>query len=215
MISESWYRAEVPEAPSERALRQRARRFWNWFLEHELECFEQPGQQLTTLRTQFRRVHEAVGVEIESFGADQKRLLLTANGVREALPAVQIAGEEAPPLRLFELTLFRQPALTLDPVSIKDVTLNPFEVDVTLERDGERMGLTLYLPGFDRKDEDRALSFRAACVRMLDMALGEVRVAEQVGFIEFQPRETLSLQRKIPLWQLAEAMDLAQEPRRA
>jgi hypothetical protein len=185
---------------AKRVLVQRARRFWAWFLEQELELFEEAAGPLGELRARVRRVQGNVGAEIERLEGGRKRLLLTANGVREALAVVELLDREAPALRLFELRTFRRALPALEPVRLGEFVLRPEQVEFALDGDG----LTLYMEGFDARDGDRALSYKAAAMRMLDAALGEVRVATEVGFIEFRGSGAEIGRARLPLWRLSE-----------
>lgn len=203
---------DVPEVLTPRTLALRARRFWAWFLENELELFEGGGQRAELLR-QLRKVHGKISAEIEELEHGNQRLLITANGIREAIEPVQMLDAEAPPLRLFQVQFFRAARGELEAVTWGEFTLAPHEVEFAMEADREgRQGLTLFIRGFDRKDRDGALSVKAAAVLMLDMALGEVRVAMEVGFIDFQPFDAASLRTRRPLWQLASVFPKSYEP---
>jgi hypothetical protein len=193
----------VPEQVSDKTYVLRARRFWAWFLESELDVWED-APKAREAREQIRKVHKNLSLEIELLANERRQLLITANGVRDALPIAQILEQEAPPLRLFELQVFRQSTFELKPVRFGEFVLRPDEVSFSLEPDGARQGIILFMDGFQRRDRDRALSFKAAGLRLLDMALGEITVAEEVGFIEFREAGELGLSLRFPLTELAD-----------
>ena len=82
-----------------------------------------------------------------------------------------------------------------------DVKLNPSDLAFTLEPDGEKTGLTVFVKGYDESKKSQLLH---AVYLMLDQAIGEYDMETKVGFIEMRPYEELSQCKKHDFADLAE-----------
>lgn len=158
------------------------RRFWAWFAANSarLLAFEQDQERVfAELGAALGQVAEGLTFE---FGqpAPAREFVVSADGQRALFPAVQALVAAAPALPGWEIKVFRQPKGTRLTVGYGDLRLSPDDLWFRAEPHGERTGLTLYVRGLARQDEDFV---RQASFLLLDAALGEYTVETRIGYI--------------------------------
>jgi hypothetical protein len=89
-------------------------------------------------------------------------------------------------------------------IKIGDIRVSPDDVEVTIQADGEKAGLTVYLRGLDKKREDQYLQ---AAFLLLDQAIGEYDMEIKVGFIEIKPFEQSTKFQRLNLLSLQTVFD--------
>ncbi|MFK7927662.1 MAG: hypothetical protein AB8H79_05720 [Myxococcota bacterium] len=182
-LSQSGAAGQSPESgPKEEA-------FWNWFVENEERLRKAVAADARAvlendpMGAELQKVHPALLFEL-SVTRDQSKqeLTITADGNRDAFPAVEALVRAAPSLEHWQVLAFRQPSPDLDfEIGMGDLVLSP---QTTLYRsvpEGSRLGITIYLPG-DLSEQDTA---KVASSILLDHVLGEYDVETLVGSIEW------------------------------
>jgi hypothetical protein len=181
--------------------------FWNWFRENEDDLFHFERRQ--------EAVFDAVGAAISlvhrdltfEFGPVEDRtreFVISGGGIIGAFPAVESLYAAAPQLARWRWTKFRPRRSTLCDLQFGSLTIRAEDVRYLLARDGAKIGILLFLPGY-REDEEE--SFGQAGYLFLDEALGEFTVETQVGFIEINGQDSKYFERSSPLVDLPAHFD--------
>ena len=159
-------------------------KFWNWFVENEERLFGiRDGQEpvFKELAAAIRKVHPDVTFEFGPIEGGIRSFAISADGLQEAAPEVEKLFAAAPKLSNWKFNKYRQ-RRPLHDVQLGEVNLRPSDVLVTLQEDGPRAGLGIYIKGYKGKSDKQKIG---AAFIMLDNALGEYDVMTKVGFIEF------------------------------
>ena len=90
------------------------------------------------------------------------------------------------------------------PISLNGLNVLPEQMDFTIEPDGSKAAITLFIEGYRESEHDR---YAAVSFLMLDQALGEYDVEIKVGGIEFKARSAKSNLPKRAFSDLASAFD--------
>ncbi len=160
--------------------------FWKWFHEHENELFHFENERdviFRSLSDALERVHDGLTFEMGPIEEGLRELVISADGIRDAFPAVVSLCEAAPELPRWRIIQFRPRRSPIDTIHLKDLTLNPDDVWVTLQPDQHKAGITLYMKGYCDK---LSSSYSQIGYLFLDEALGEYDVETRVGFVEFR-----------------------------
>ena len=166
-------------------------KFWDWFVENEERIFGvRDGQEpvFKELVTAIREVNPEMTFEFGPVEGGKRSFILSADGLKEVVPAVEKLFSTAPELSNWAFVKYRQRRPLID-VQLGDINLRPSDVLVTIEEDGPKAGLSVYIKGYRGKMEQQKIG---AAFLMLDNALGEYDMINRVGFIEFYPAEAPS-----------------------
>jgi hypothetical protein len=158
--------------------------FWQWFEKKSarLMNFESDQEEIfDELADQMRQVHPDLTFEFGPVIDGKREFVVSADGIRDAFPAVKSLVDAAPSLEEWIIIPFRPPKGTEFIIQIGDYSLGPEDVWFSYEQDGDRIGLILYIKGLSRENEDAAAQ---ASFILLDSGLGEYAVEEKIGFIE-------------------------------
>jgi hypothetical protein len=194
-----------PFARSERRESPEAR-FWAWFERNQGMLFEFEKDQdraFRELKAAMSKVHPDLTFEFGPVEEGKREFVISADGLKEAFPAVQSLHASAPALPRWTFTKFRPRRTPMD-LQIGDLVLKPGDVEVALEADGAKAGFTVFVRGFD---PDRKQQFSQAAFIMLDQAIGEYDMETRVGFIEVQPFEAQSGHKRHGLKDLPRVFD--------
>jgi hypothetical protein len=171
----SFFRKATPE-----------RRFWEWFERNSprLFAFEKDQDRIfADLTEALYQVQEGLTFEFGPVEDGRREFVVSADGVLERFDAVRRLVAAAPPLPQWVVIPFRPPKSLDFVLDFGGHRLSPGDLWFQAERDGERVGLTLYLPGLTEENRE---TLSGAGFILLDTALGEFAVESQVGFIEFE-----------------------------
>lgn len=130
--------------------------------------------------------------------------MISADGIKDAFPAVIALAKAAPSLSRWKITKFRPRRGFQSPVTINGFHLAPDQVRFTIGPDGDKAGLTLFIEGYNPTERDK---FASAVYLMLDQTLGEYDVETKVGFIELESASAPSRLVKQPFSSLTESFD--------
>lgn len=180
--------------------------FWKWFQANEARLFdfEQDREKIFgELGRELKKVHPDLVFE---FGPknEKRDFTVSADGIKEAFPAVISLVDKTPPLERWKILKFRQRGKPDVNITLNGETMNGDQFKFTLEPDGKKAGITLYIDGYD---ETRRDLFAKAGFILLDNCLGEYDMETKVGFVEFKPASEPSSLTKQPLSELPGTFD--------
>jgi hypothetical protein len=182
-------------------------RFWTWFEKNESRMFDFEGNQdrnVSDLLRELHRINESLTFEIGSERRGTREFIISADGNRRAFPYVIRLAEAAPPLPRWRVVKFR-PRRT-DPclIGIGDQQFSSDDVLVSLELEGVRIGVSLYLGDKDHFDEQ--IVGRIGFL-LLDYTLGEYDVESLVGTVSFHPKQQANKSTALSLRDLPSSFD--------
>lgn len=168
-------KAETPE-----------QRFWQWFQSNETSLFDFEKDKERTFDRLAEAMHKVNPELTFEFGPkrDGRRdFVISADGIKKAFPAVEALYATAPSLPRWNVIKFR-PRRSPNDISMGNLTVKASSVRVGIERNGGKVDLTLFVPGYS---EDARSAFLPIVYLILDEALGEYDVETYVGFIDIHP----------------------------
>ena len=181
--------------------------FWKWFEANEQMLYEFEVDQeriFDQLLVELHKVHPNLTFEFGPTNeGDWREFVISADGIKEAFPAVESLFSQAPQLDQWKFVKFR-PRRTPMPVCFGSRCVNPEDVHFQLFRDGDKIGIMLFIEGYQQQDRD---FFAQAGYLLLDEALGEFTVETEVGFIDFAGRDSKYFDDKFALPLLSQAFD--------
>ena len=183
--------------------------FWNWFQANEDALFHFERQQeevFDSLSDAMSQVHADLTFEFGPVKRGKREFVISAAGIKSAFPAVEALFAAAPHLPRWTWTKFRPGRSTVSDIEFGEVAVAGDDVRYLLARDGDKIGILLFLPGFQ---PDRESDFGQIGYLMLDEALGELAVETQVGFIEIMSKQSEYFDRSLPLQELPAHFDKA------
>jgi hypothetical protein len=160
--------------------------FWTWFEENQEDIFHFERNQeaiFNKLHKALTRVHRDLTFEFGPIEDGKRVFVLSADGLKGAFPAVESLHASAPSLPRWTFIKFRprRPAMA---IQIEDFRLEPSDVEVAIEPDGDKAGLTLFIRDYS---DARKNQFLQIAFLMLDQAIGEYDMITGVGFVEIKP----------------------------
>ena len=162
-------------------------KFWAWFTANSKLMFQiQTGHEavLKELARELDSIHEHLTYEIGGAENGVRELVISADGFKSAIPAVEDLVKKAPKLSDWTVTAFRQPLGELLTVEYGAARLAPDAVWFKAGRNGSMIDVNLFLDGYNAAHKSDYL----ACVFLtLDHLLGEYKVMTRVGAIEVGP----------------------------
>lgn len=182
-------------------------RFWHWFGKNESHMFNFEGNQernLSDLLRELHRIHPSMTFEIGSENKGIREFIISADGKREAFPAVIRLAEAAPTLPRWRIVKFRPRRKDPCLIGIGDLEFSSDDVLATLEPEGIRIGVSIFLGDASHFD-DKIVGHIGFL--LLDYTLGEYDVETLVGTVSFHPKERSTRLKKIPLRDLPLAFD--------
>jgi hypothetical protein len=181
--------------------------FWHWFQANEARLFdfEKDREKIfDELRNQLHRVRPELTFEFGPQHDGKREFVISADGIKDAFPAVTALADAAPSLSRWKITRFRPRRGFQSPITLNGFRLAPDQVRFTIGPDGEKAGLTLFIDDYNAAEREK---FASAVYLMLDQTLGEYDVETKVGFIELEAASTRSASVKQPFSSLAESFD--------
>ncbi|PZW64431.1 hypothetical protein F471_03952 [Pseudomonas sp. URMO17WK12:I1] len=183
--------------------------FWNWFIENEsaLFSFLSPTDPLLDdLNHQLAQVNADLTFEFSLVFQDGRReFVISANGLKEAFPAVEALYAAAPTLKRWDIIKYRPRRNPVHTLSIGDREFDPSKVNCLLVKDGVKIGIVIMYDDYEPENN----LFGQASYLLLDEALGEYAVEMQVGFVDIRSREDKWIAQSFPLTELASEFDAA------
>lgn len=167
----------------------REERFWRWFAANQarIHDFESNRERLfAELGRELHRVHKGLtfelGAQPEPDG--RRRLVISADGIREVFPAVERLTAAAPQLPEWEVVAFRQPSSPDFRVEMGGRSVDADDIWFVAHPEDEQIGVTLYVRDLDPKEPGPQ---QGAVYILLDTLLGEYFVTMGIRWIDWQP----------------------------
>lgn len=180
--------------------------FWSWFEKNQdmLFYFEKDQERIfDKLQAALSRVHPDITFEFGPNVNGTREFVISADGLKDAFPVVKSLFLSAPTLSRWKFIEFR-PRRSAMTIQINGLKLEPTDLEVAFEADGNKAGLTVFVKGYD---ESRKNNFSQAVYIMLDQAIGEFDMETKVGFIEVKPFEEESQGKRHSFSSLAQVFD--------
>ena len=181
-------------------------RFWKWFEANDSVLFAvKTGNEpiCDQLADQLRRLNPALTFEFGPIESGKREFVLSADGIKDAFPAVLALGRAAPPLSRWTIVRFRPARPDVTQITVGGVHLDATSVEFLAEPDGERTGLTISVPGYKPTPSK---TYEQATYLLLDGMLGEYAVETAVGYIDIVALEGRRSGKWRPLTQVREAV---------
>lgn len=182
-------------------------RFWKWFTERESQLFafeKNQERNISGLLRELHRINESLTFEIGSESEGIREFIISADGHRDVFPFVIRLADAAPPMPRWRIVKFRPRRTEPCLIGLGDLQFSSHDILATLEPQGMRIGVSLFLGDKDHFDE-RVVG-RVGFL-LLDYTLGEYDVETLVGTVSFHPKEQSTRLTKLPLRDLPSAFD--------
>jgi hypothetical protein len=179
--------------------------FWEWFQRNESILFDFERDQERTfdrLAAEMHKVHPSLTFEFGPKKSNRREFVVSADGIRDAFPKVESLFAAAPALPKWQFVKFRPRREPFD-LQYNGVSVKASSISVLLQPDGQKVGLTLLIPGYTKRAHK---TYAGIAYLLLDQALGEYDVETRVGFINVQEPSTATASAR-PLSQLPAAFD--------
>jgi len=180
--------------------------FWAWFQKNEDLLFHlERGQERTfaKLNAAMTKVHPDLVFEFGPIENGMREFVISADGLRDAFPSVESLYATAPSLPRWTFVAFR-PRHEPMKIGIGDLRVAPEDIEVSIEEDGNKAGLTVYVRGLNESTEHHLSQI---AFLMLDHAVGEYDMEMKVGFIEIRPFEEQTHESRHSLLEFPAAFD--------
>ena len=181
-------------------------RFWTWFQQHDSALFAvKSGNEpvCEELSRQLHRIHPDLTFEFGPVESGKREFVISADGIKDAFPAVLALGAAAPPLSRWSIVRFRPPRPDVTQIKVAGVQLDAKSIEFLAEPDGDRTGLTISVPDYRPTPEK---TYEQAAYLLLDGMLGEYTVETAVGFVEIVAPKARPSGQWRPLTQIQEVV---------
>ena len=188
-------------------LKSKEDKFWKWFQANETRIFDFEQDQdrvFDELGSQMRKVHPSLTFEFGPKTESGREFVVSADGNKAAFPAVIALVEKAPQLSRWQIVKFRQRRGPIPDVEFEGTRIKSQDVQFTIEPDGNKAGITLYMVGYD-ESQHRILG--SIGFLYLDFSLGEYDVETKVGFVDLKPASESTTLQKLPVAELPNKFD--------
>src|SRR5712692_786646 len=189
--------------------------FWDWFKKHEPELFDfenHPGYIFAALAEQLAKVDPNLTFELGQIKEGKRDFIISAEGVKNAFPAVSALAGAAPELPRWRIVRFQPRRSSLSIVTLAGVTLAPNDVAFTYRVENGKLSLTLYIDGYDKS---KHATYAGIGYLLLDEILGEYDLGTEISLIEFKAANAASRLPKLPLKALPDIVDKTVESKPA
>lgn len=181
--------------------------FWRWFQANETRLFDFEKDQervFDELQMQLQRIQPGLTFEFGPKQGGKREFVISADGIKDVFPAVIRLADAAPPLPRWKITKFRPRRGFQSPVTLNGLQISPEQLQFTIEPDGDKAGITLFIEGYRQSEHQK---YAGVVYLMLDQELGEYDVETKVGFIELKPNTVASKLTKQSFSALAPTFD--------
>lgn len=180
--------------------------FWKWFQKNEAMLFSFEKNQeavFGSLGTQMNKVHESLTFEFGPVENGKREFVISADGIKDAFPAVERVYATAPKLDRWIFIKFRPRREPMD-VEYGGVKVKVDDVFCTVEPDKGKAGITVFIRGYQTEHQK---AYTGITFLMLDQALGEYDVETKVGFIETKSFSVHNNLEKKPITEVTKVFD--------
>src|SRR2546430_7617439 len=161
-------------------------RFWTWFTAHDAALFAVKTARepvCDELAAELHRVDGHLTFEFGPVRGGKREFVISADGIREAFPAVIALARAAPPMKRWTVTRFRPPSPEVTQIKVSGIDLDARAIEF-LAMPGDRTDLVIAVPGFKKTPES---TYESAVYLLLDGMLGEYTVEMAIGGIQIIP----------------------------
>lgn len=183
--------------------------FWTWFQAHEerlfaldLEDEDKMEAILDEITGELARIHPDLVCEFSSIQKGKRELVISADGLRDAFPAVEALVDSAPKLPRWTLFKFRQRRQPINELQMNRTLIQPEEVECAIVADDKKVAVLVFIPKVKDAIQRKQFGFI-----FLDEALGEYDVETKVSAIEIVPFDQLRDYPRFPLPELPARFD--------
>ena len=187
-------------------------RFWKWFRENSDHLMKLDLQQIDS-NQQYEKlyaelvehivaVHPDLSFEFSPPSDSSREFIITADGSRQAVPAVESLASVAPQLKGWAIIPFIPRMDFIPAIGYGGLEINPDDVRFSLEHINGKMGITFHIKGC-QPDDDR---YWAVAFLYATSILGERDVMLKSAFVEVDGK--LSHDSR-PITELASVFDAA------
>lgn len=157
--------------------------FWQWFQRNDAMLFDFEKDQeriFDRLAAQMRKVDPNLTFEFGPKEKGKREFVVSADGLRKAIPAVERLAAAAPTLAKWTVIKFRP---RRDPFDIQygGMAVKAATISARLAPNGELVDVTLLIPGCTADTHKACIGITFL---MLDQALGEYDVMTRVGAVD-------------------------------
>ncbi len=180
--------------------------FWGWFRKNDsaLFHFEKDQERIfDRLAAEMNKIHPSLTFEFGPVTEGKREFVISADGIKDAFPAVESLYAVAPLLERWIWIKFRPRRTPMD-IEFNNVSVKADDAFCTIEPDGDKAGITFYIRGYQ---PERQETYQGITFLMLDQALGEYDVETHVGFIETRDFSDESPLEKKPLKDVSKIFD--------
>jgi hypothetical protein len=159
--------------------------FWKWFQANEdtLFNFEKNREQtFDKLGAEMHKLNPSLTFEFGPIEDGKREFVISADGIKEAFPQVEVLYAAAPTLPRWKFVKFRPRRKPMD-VNYEGVSVRATSVTVQLVRNGQLADLIVFIPNYSEADRK---AYMAIVFLLLDGALGEYDVEMRVGQIKVE-----------------------------
>lgn len=188
--------------------------FWNWFIANEHTFYY--GTEEDSLRdelfleldTKIKEISSDLTFEFSPIlEGELKQLTISADGLKEAFPAVIELIKQAPKHPHWEFIAFRQRVDSMDlSIEMGDVKMEMSDIYFRFAEVGDTLGLELNIRNFKDSEQEKLAVFI-----LLDSLIGEYDVVTQVGWIEWKALDESKIDVLSPFAALRDLIDKRKE----
>ena len=159
--------------------------FWKWFSSNESTLYDFDKNQeaiFNSLSIELHKVNPNLTFEFSPKIDGHREFVISADGIRDAFPAVEALYAKAPVLPRWKFIKFRQRHDPSD-ITYGGITIEARKVRVLIVREDQRAKLTIYVQGYSQAQHK---AYAPIVFLLLDQALGEYDVETNVGQIQIK-----------------------------
>ncbi|CAN5903204.1 hypothetical protein BH11MYX2_BH11MYX2_22550 [soil metagenome] len=179
--------------------------FWKWFADNAKTLHEDQDLRgvMEKISAELDKVQTGVFAEI-GVDKDERMLVISADGNKALFPAVQSVYEGRPTIAGWKVVAFRprsKPGGDGFTIEMNGKKLAPADVKFVSAAAGQKIDVTIFLPGFDDTDATKGTAFI-----LLDHTVGEYDMETKIGGIELAALDKAPATAK-PLTEIPAAVD--------
>lgn len=185
-------------------------KFWNWFKKNqkiyysEIENLEIREKIFNELSKNLEKINEDLVFEFSPIHENNIReFTISADGIKELFPIVELLIEKSPKLENWKFNAFRQ-RIPGDEYEIHygDLKIGYSDIYYRSENDNGKLGIELNIKNYDGKGQTKNAIFI-----LLDGLIGEYDVTKKVGWIEWVKLNETEMENLKPIIELRNEID--------
>jgi len=165
-------------------------RFWDWFQNNQSTYYamnfddhDQIEDLFDELAAQLVSIDDNLTFEFGKLPNGTMDFVISAGGITSSFPNVINIVSKAPKIENWRVTSFRQPKNINYIIEMEGIELDPSSVQFQLYRDGEKIGVVLHIPNYEKTANK---IYEQLGFLLLDQTLGEYSVGTKLGFVDFE-----------------------------